>query len=78
MPSVDLQSLVEERGKGMDPLHKEICDKADKHSYGCSCDICLRWWALMGPDGGEPGNYGPFIQAQVNEMQRSMGLMVTE
>jgi hypothetical protein len=43
------------------------------HVYGCNCDVCLTWWALMGPDGGEPDSYGPFKREQVNERQREIG-----
>lgn len=47
------------------------------HTYGCSCDQCCTWWALMGPDGGEDGNYGPFTKEQVNARQREIEIEVT-
>ncbi len=49
-----------------------------KHGYECACPRCLTWWALMGPDGGEPGCYGPFTKDQVNAEQRRIGEQVTE
>ena len=47
------------------------------HTYGCNCDVCLTWWALMGPDGDDPGDYGPFEKEQVNARQRAIGVEVT-
>jgi hypothetical protein len=43
----------------------EVIDGTSDHDYRCNCNTCLRWWVLMGPDGGEPGKYGPFTREQV-------------
>ena len=55
------------------PRERDVLDAASNHSYLCRCDLCLAWWALMGPNGGEPGKYGPFSRAEVNERQRQLG-----
>lgn len=34
------------------------------HSGSCRCDLCLQWWATLGPD--DDGKYGPFIEAEVS------------
>lgn len=51
----------------------ELMDASDHH-FQCRCEICLRWWAMMGPDGMEPGQYGPFSTAEVNTKQDELGL----
>ena len=48
-----------------------------QHEYICNCDTCLSWWAQMGPDGYEPGQYGPFTTETINARQRELGLEVT-
>ena len=65
--------IAEEAGMTAD--HRAILDS--NHVFGCDCDTCLSWWALCGPDGGEPGEYGPFTKDQVNERQRKLGTLVT-
>lgn len=52
-------------------------DQASDHDYNCQCMKCLKWWAKMGPDGGEPGQYGPFTTSQVNMMQVQLGIPTT-
>lgn len=61
----------------MPPEHQQIIDTASNHPYGCMCQTCLSWWALIGPDGGDPGDYGPFTKEQVNAEQVRMGVEVT-
>jgi hypothetical protein len=58
--------------------HTQILDESWSHPYNCNCDICLSGWALVGPDGGEPGSYGPFTTEQVNERQRDLGVSETD
>jgi hypothetical protein len=65
--------LIEELNKSISPEHRRILDVADRHRFGCDCDTCLSWWALCGPDGGEPGSYGPFTKEQVNTRQKELG-----
>ena len=50
-----------------------VLDRASDHHYQCRCDDCLTWWALCGPDGDTPGDYGPFTKAEVNARQREIG-----
>ena len=52
-------------------------DAASDHSYHCKCANCLEWWALMGPDGGDPGDYGPFSTHEVNTAQVRLNLRIT-
>jgi hypothetical protein len=42
-----------------------VLDANSNHPYTCRCKNCCRWWVLMGPDGGEDGNYGPFSRDEV-------------
>lgn len=49
-----------------------------EHDYNCTCEGCCLWWAMMGPDGGTPGDYGPFKKDEVNEKQIEFGLDVTD
>lgn len=50
---------------GIDRETQSALDSGSNHDYRCTCDTCLRWWVEMGPDGMEPGNYGPFTRDQV-------------
>lgn len=27
-----------------------VTDAASEHRYNCGCDMCLRWWHVMGPE----------------------------
>lgn len=56
----------------------QILNDAWSHPYDCTCKICLTAWAMVGPDGGEPGNYGPFTKEQVNARQRELNEAETE
>ncbi len=58
--------------------HARIIDKGWSHPYTCACDTCLSSWALVGPDGDEPGSYGPFTVEQVNARQRMLDVKGTE
>jgi len=58
--------------------HLKILDEAWSHDYQCNCDICLSGWALVGPDGGEPGHYGPFTKKEINQRQRYLNIDETE
>ena len=53
-------------------------DIGSDHAYECRCDFCLEWWTELGPDGFEPGNYGPFTKEEVNARQRELGLAETD
>ncbi len=57
---------------------KKVLDISSNHSYDCACNTCLSWWASVGPNGGEPGSYGPFTKEQVNAKQRELGMEETE
>lgn len=48
--------------------------EASDHPYDCDCPKCLTWWAECGPDGGEPGAYGPFTKSDVNTEQRRLDM----
>lgn len=50
---------------GIPADEQAILDAGSRHGGRCRCETCLRWWVLMGPDGGEPGQYGPFTRAEV-------------
>lgn len=63
--------------KELTPRERMVCDVAGSHHYRCTCDICLEWWAGTGPDGGEPGHYGPFTKEQVNAKQKELGFEIT-
>ncbi|MBK8019806.1 MAG: hypothetical protein IPK20_26150 [Betaproteobacteria bacterium] len=28
----------------------KLTDIATEHRHDCKCDICLRWWQVMGPE----------------------------
>lgn len=58
--------------------HAKILDEAWSHHFRCDCDVCLSGWAIVGPDGGEPGSYGPFTKQQVNARQIELGVEETE
>lgn len=62
-----------ELAKALDiPLDEQhVLDAGVLHDYRCRCVSCLRWWVLMGPDGDEAGNYGPFsLQEVLTEARR--------
>lgn len=53
------------RAMGIPAEDQVILDNSSNHPYNCRCIQCLDWWVLMGPDGGEPGKYGPFTRTEV-------------
>lgn len=74
----DLQNRIAaeiEKEDGPEALAATII--ASNHVYSCTCMHCLHWWARVGPDGGEPGDYGPFTKEQVNAEQVRLGIEVT-
>lgn len=56
----------------------ELCSKGWDHSYTCTCGICCAAWALMGPDGHEKGNYGPFEEQVIKDFCKDNGLPFIE
>lgn len=46
------------------PVISEKFTAVSNHVYQCRCDICLIWWAQVGPEPDED-NYGPFTEAEV-------------
>jgi len=74
----DLQDrVVEELEKELGRESAAAFVVAMDHHYRCPCDTCLEWWARMGPDGEEPGSYGPFTKERVNAEQIRLGIEVT-
>ena len=70
--------LVDAIAKDIDRRNRKILDEAWSHPYSCNCDTCLSCWALVGPDGGTPGSYGPFTKEEVNKRQREMCISLTD
>lgn len=69
--------LAEEIVKEDGPEALAALDAGSNHPYNCRCATCLTWWAHMGPDGGDAGDYGPFTKDEVNGEQRRLGIEVT-
>jgi len=69
-----MSNWVQEEIDKLTDDEKRALDAGSNHTYDCRCEKCLTWWAMCGPDGGVPGNYGPFDKAEVNERQRELGL----
>jgi hypothetical protein len=70
-----------EKRLGIDGIPADVrveLDAGSSHPFGCDCDTCLTWWARVGPEGGEPGSYGPFTKDQVNARQRELGIQETD
>lgn len=55
-----------------------LCTKAWDHSYSCICRLCQGAWALMGPDGGEKGNWGPFKEEAMKQFCEEEGIEFIE
>lgn len=51
----------------------DITMRAWDHDYSCRCDLCKAAWVLVGPDGGEPGKFGPFHKDEIFVMAKQMG-----
>lgn len=60
-----LSQLKGALGAALAPGEREILDAGNSHDYGCRCEGCRQWWRLMGPNGGDDGDYGPFTEAEV-------------
>lgn len=41
------------------------------HPYNCTCRVCLKWWASMGPEyaDGKTPSWGPFTPRQIREFK---------
>ncbi len=50
-----------------------ITMQAWDHSYSCRCEKCAIAWVSVGPDGGEPGNFGPFTEEEIRETAEAIG-----
>lgn len=59
---------------GIPKAEQRILDSVGNHEYMCNCSACLQWWALVGPDGGGPGSYGPFTTEQVKKACIARGM----
>ena len=58
---------------GITKQEQEVLDAGSSHNYNCRCDTCLQWWIEVGPDGGEPGEYGPFSRDEVIARATELG-----
>lgn len=63
---------------GISPEVQQTLDTGSNHDYRCKCGVCLQWWVEMGPDGGEPGNYGPFDAEEVIAACEARGMKFPE
>ena len=52
------------------PEERAVLDT--NHPYLCRCDVCRRWWKLMGPENAEDAGmpnyeprYGPFSAREI-------------
>lgn len=60
----ELQRFKDAIGKDIPKENRDILDAGSAHPRDCKCEICRKWWKLMGPeDGGK--NYGPFTREEV-------------
>ena len=69
-----------EKKLGIDQVPDDVraeLDAGSDHKFDCDCNTCLTWWARVGPEGGEPGSYGPFTKTKVNARQRELGELET-
>jgi len=62
-----LDGFVERAG-----IEQDFMDSSE-HSYTCTCQKCLGWWASMGP---EEGSFGPFTQEQIESYCNKNGLEI--
>lgn len=51
----------------------DITMRAWDHPYSCRCDMCAMAWVLVGPDGGEEGNFGPFTEQEIRDTAKMIG-----
>jgi hypothetical protein len=64
-PSDPLADFTAKLGEQIPTDERAVLDAGGGHDYKCTCSLCKRWWVLVGPDGGEPGNYGGFSRNEV-------------
>jgi hypothetical protein len=76
-PVDEIGNLADDLLDQMSPRRQEVAIVASSHDYRCRCEHCLEWWAAVGPDGEEAGNYGPFHKDEVNAMQVKLGYQIT-
>lgn len=64
----ELQKLLDSMAETMGLEHStaEILDIGGSHKRACRCGICLRFWVLVGPEEGDPGEwgFGPFTEEE--------------
>lgn len=53
---------------GISKAEQEIYDTASSHQCDCRCDICRKYWNLLGPD-PDDGMFGPFTIEEVEWSQ---------
>lgn len=56
----------------------QVCIAAWEHDYRCDCRLCQGAWALMGPDGFEKGNWGPFTEDDMRRFCEEEGVAFIE
>ena len=56
----------------------QLCARAWDHPYTCTCDTCQKAWTLIGPDGFEKGNWGPFTEAEMRTFAEEQGVPFIE
>lgn len=61
-----------EPARGPTPISQDFIE-ASEHDFKCRCDKCLDWWVAMGPDGGEPDQFGPFTTDEVRDRAKATG-----
>lgn len=53
------------------PTEKAVLALAHTHGYACNCDLCLFWFATIGPD-ESTGKYGPFTEDEIAQARAEM------
>lgn len=59
---IDRDALA--RQLGIPPADQAALDSGSAHPYACRCEVCRRWWRLMGAD-PDTGRFGPFTREEV-------------
>ena len=49
---------------GIEPEERDILLTGGDHDYRCRCDVCRKWWKIMGPD-PENGKCGSFTMEEL-------------
>jgi hypothetical protein len=70
----DLDALKATLAAGIPAHELAVLDSGGTHDYRCRCGTCREWWRLMGPNGGDEGDYGPFTEAEVYPEGRAVFL----